>query len=158
MGTFKCLYKIQNIQILVDLFTKNHKSQPHGGTTGTVRGSLKSLGFIVWEALMFVCISWQSIQILLIKIFQSQWAWGWIPQTGWGCWKILRWTHGICWLWQTCNILPASSLTIQYVMIIMIIDFGANLLVAKFPDIHCKTTYTECKLLSIICHEWSNAM
>ncbi len=35
-------------------FTKNHKCHPHGGPIGQVRGSPKSVGFILWEPWIFV--------------------------------------------------------------------------------------------------------
>ncbi len=55
-GMHECLHQIswQSIQYLWRNFTQNRKCQPRGGTTGKVKSSPKSLGYIVWVLWMSV--------------------------------------------------------------------------------------------------------
>lgn len=59
--------QISSIQWLLRHFNQNHIRQPHFDIKGKIRGSSKSIGFILWQRLMTIIlvISWYSISFSL---------------------------------------------------------------------------------------------
>ena len=57
-----------------DISLKNNKCKPDGGITGKVRGSLTSLGFLLWVLRISVA-NFMALHPIVGEIFQSEQKW-----------------------------------------------------------------------------------